>query len=166
MQFRLTDPNHDYVPSLKDRQIHLVGFAEVGMAFFRDFMVIAYGFSLEQAIAVCETINRADETGTIFPAGNLTGMPVRFFRSTMNERDMVEFTKCLRDAFNANRDHIRSTEMVFHFACGISNRDHIIDEVIHMAQMVVDDPYLKKITLVVDDPVPRSALQRTTLHSI
>lgn len=162
MHFRILEANAglDYVPALKNKELHMVGFAEVGMAFFRDFLVYAFDYSLDDAIRMCESINRADETGTIYPRGYLTGLPVRFFRSALSEEHVARFRSCLRDAFIANRDYCKSPEMVFHYACGIHNRDVIIDETILMADSINDDPVLRTVTIVADSAAANTARQR------
>jgi hypothetical protein len=165
MRFRLLDANRDYVPDIKSKALHLVGFAELGMAFFRDYLVFAFNYKLDDAIRLCEKINHEDETGTIYPQGYLTGLPVRFFRSPLNQSNIGQFRSCLRDAFIANRDYCKSQEMVFHYACAISNRDEIIDETIQMASEINDDPILKMVTIVADSISANTALQRTAFGS-
>src|SRR4051812_6792702 len=115
---------------LRSKKIHVVGFAEVGMSFFRSYLEFAFDFPLNKAIAFCKKINAADETRTIYPKGLLTGIPVRFFRQDMSPTDLEKFRVCLRDAFIANRDHCKSKEIAFQFACAIKNQDLIIDETI------------------------------------
>ncbi len=165
MHFRIVEANSDYVPALKNKELHLVGFAELGMAYFRDYLVDAFGYKLEDAIRLCERINRADETGTIYPQGCLTGLPVRFFRAPLDQRNILQFRACLRDAFVANRDHCKSHEMVFHYACAISNRDQIIDETLLMAGTIDDDSALDMVTIVADSTSANTALQRTAFGS-
>jgi hypothetical protein len=161
MQFQLLNSlDMNYVPSLKSKDVHLVGFAELGMAYFRDYLVFAFGFTMEDAIGLCERINHSDEAGTIYPLGFLTGLPVRFFRSPLNARNIDRFRVCLRDAFVANRDYCKSPEMVFHYGCAISNRDEIIDETIRMANKVMDDPSLKLVTIVADSTLAVTDLQK------
>lgn len=160
MRIQIVGAEWSYTDGLKNKELHLVGFAELGMAFFRDFIVSTCGFSLEQAISHCESINKADETGTLYPSGYLTGLPVRFFRQEMSEQDRSRFLECLMDAFIANREYCKSNEMVFHYACAISNRNLIIDETIRMAQGISNDPNLHTITIVADEPFPLTEVQR------
>ncbi|GEM_PF-2665824 len=150
MKIHKTTQPHDLIPDLKAGRIHVVGFAELGMAFFRDYLVFAFEFSLDDAISLCRRINNADETGTIWPKGNLTGMPVRFFREPLTECSMSAFRKCLRDCFVANRDYCKSEEIIFRFDCAIQNKDIIDREVCEMALSTSDDAALKRITLIFD----------------
>lgn len=167
MHFRILEANSnlDYVPAVKNKEVHMVGFAEVGLSFFRGFLEFAFSYKLDAAVRLCERMNNADETGTIYPQGYLTGLPVRFFRSELNQRNISQFRSCLRDAFIANRDYCKSQEMVFHYACAISNRDEIIDETILMANNIIDDPVLKTVTIVADSTSANTALQRTAFGS-
>lgn len=164
IKFRFIDGNHDFNVALKNQELHVVGFAEVGMAFFRDYVVLTCGLSLDRAISVCEAINSADETGTLYPMALLTGLPVRFFRSEIMKDDKNEFLRCLKDAFKTNREYCKSNEMLFHYACAISNRNFIVDETIRMAQ-ATDDPNLHTITIVVDEPIPLTELQQSVVRS-
>lgn len=150
----------DYVSALKNKELHLIGFAELGMAFFRSYLVFSFNYELGDAIRLCEKINQADETGTIYPQGYLTGMPVRFFRSPLSQNETEKFRICLRDAFKANRDYCKSREMVFHYACNISNRDEIIDETIRMAKEIQDDSSLEVVTIIADTAETNTELQR------
>jgi hypothetical protein len=165
MRFNLLDSNRDYVPELKSKVLHLVGFAEVGMSYFRSYLEFAFNFGPEDAIRLCERINFEDETGTIYPRGYLTGLPVRFFRSPLDEVNIDQFRSCLRDAFIANRDLCKSQEMVFHYACAISNRDVIIDETIRMANEINDDSILQIVTIVAENTSAITALQKITFET-
>ena len=162
MQFRILHPAHDTIDSdLKKKALHYVGFAELGFACFRDYLMVAFNYKLDEALRLCEQINREDETGTIYPRGYMTGLPVRFFRSPLNHSNINQFRSCLRDAFVANRDYCKSQEMVFDYRCDISNRDEIIDETIQMANEINDDPILKMVTILADNASACTALQRT-----
>ena len=162
MQFRILHPADDTIDSdLKKKALHYVGFAELGFAFFRSYLMFAFNYKLDEALRLCETINREDETGTIYPRGYMTGLPVRFFRSPLNHSNINQFRSCLRDAFVANRDYCKSQEMVFDYRCDISNRDEIIDETIQMANEINDDPILKMVTILADNASACTALQRT-----
>lgn len=161
MRFRIFDVNKNDVsiPKLKNKEVHMVGFAEVGMSAFRSLLQFSFDYKLDDAYRVCENINKADEAGTIYPQGYMTGLPVRFFRSPLNEENIDKFRSCLRDAFVINRDYCKSQEMVFHYAFGISNRDEIIDETIQMANGINDDSALKLITIVADSRQANTFLQ-------
>jgi len=161
MRFRIIDTNIDHAAALKKGDLHMVGFAEVGMSCFRSYLEFVFGYKLQDAIHLCEKINLADETATIYPQGYLTGLPARFFRSPLNLGNITAFRTCLRDAFIANRDYCMSQEMIFHYGCAIFNRDEIIDETIQMANQIHDDRYLKIVTFVEDTPTANTPLQRS-----
>ena len=164
MKFRILHDNANWVDwdsDLKKKALHYVGFAELGLAFFRGYLMSTFNCKLDEAIRLCEQINLKDETGTIYPRGCMTGLPVRFFRSPLNHSNINQFRSCLRDAFVANRDYCKSRDMVFDYRCAISNRDKIIDETIQMANGISDDPILKTVTILADDASACTALQRT-----
>lgn len=146
-----TDSPPDYIPLLQEGRVHLVGFAEVGLSFFRSYLEIVFGFSLTEAIKLCERINEADETGTIFPRGKLTGMPVRFFRQAIEGEDLQALQRCIKDAFVANRDFCKSREMVFQFNCAVLNQEILAGEITKYAlESAGDDQTLERVTLVFD----------------
>ncbi len=145
------DDAPDYIPALRDGTIHVVGFAETGLSFFRSYLEFAFGYSLRKAVELCNKINEADETGTIFPLGNLTGLPVRFFRQPIYDQDRKDLRRCIRDAFVANRDYCKSEEIVFHFGCGVLNQDLLDEEITKHANSLSDDPVLRRVTLVFDE---------------
>ena len=93
MQILLTKEEQDYIQLLKEKAVHLVGFAEEGLSYFRAYLECAFNYSLDDAISLCNKINQADETWTIFPTGRLTGMPVRFFRQPMTRKDLTYFRR-------------------------------------------------------------------------
>ena len=61
------------------------------MAFFRDYLVFEFNFSLNDAIALCRETNSADETETIWSKRNLTSLPFGFFRDKVFSRDLEDF---------------------------------------------------------------------------
>jgi len=116
----------DTVPSqqtwheeLKRGECHIVTFAEIGLSFFKgyceDFM------SWDEIFHYAELINRSNETGTLFPKVNISALPCHFFREsvTVSERDYPEddLKICVRDAFVAERDYIKSGFMILEFTC-------------------------------------------------
>ena len=140
----------DLIPRLQAGSVHVIGFAEVGLSFFRSYLEFAFGFSLSRSIDLCNKINEADETGTIYPRGKLTGLPVRFFREPITEDDLETLRHCIRDAFIANRDFCKSSEMIFQFSCAVLNQDVLDFEISKFASTVQDDTELKKVTLIFD----------------
>lgn len=165
MKISLVNELQNDISLLRSKTIHVVGFAEVGLSFFRSYLQHAFDYSLEDAVSLCEKINAADETGTIYPKGFLTGIPVRFFRQHIHRSDLDRFRICLRDAFIANRDYCKSKEMAFHFACDIKNRDLILDETISMAKELKDDNELESVVIVVDELTANTFTQKAILGS-
>lgn len=145
MNIVCTQTDTDYVPGLLDGSIHVVAFAEEGMSFFMGYCQFALGFSLQQGVRFCNRINGDDETGTLWPRGNLTAMPKRFFRDENWDED--GFRRCLREAFVANRDHCKSNHLVFQFSCVEMHLVNIFDEIETMAQSEFKDSSIEKITV-------------------
>lgn len=127
----------DYIPALQNGSTHVVTFAEEGFSFFKAYCEFALGFSIQEAVGFCNRINDADETGTLFPRGNLSAMPKRFFRDELWDGD--GFRRSLRDAFIANRDHCKSKYLVFQFSCVQTHLDSMFNEVQQMAQLEFAD---------------------------
>ncbi len=145
------------IQNLRDHKVHVVGFAEAGLSVFRSLLEFAFDYSTNDAENICNRINNSDETGTIYPKGYLTGIPVRFFRAPLGDDNIHQFIKCLRDSFIANRDYCKCEHMVFDYRCGISNGRTIINESLRMAHDITDDTILKSVTLITD-PTPLSDL--------
>jgi len=122
----------DYVPQLKSGSVHVVAFAEEGFSFFKAYAEFALGFSIDEGVAFCDRINHADETGTLWPRGNLTALLKRHFREHRFDKD--GFRRCVREAFIANRNYCKSSHMVFHLFCADMNLDAMYQEICGIAQ--------------------------------
>lgn len=145
MKIARTIHETDYIPLLKDGSVHVVAFAEEGFSFFKAYCEFALGFPIQQGVAFCNRINNADETGTLFPRGNLTAIPKRFFRDENWDED--GFRRCLRDAFIANRDHCKSKHLVFQFSCVQMHLDNLFNEIEKMALSEFADSDIELITV-------------------
>lgn len=149
MKIQRTAAEVDYVPALKAGSIHVIAFAEEGFSFFKAYAEIALGFSLDDGISFCNRINDTDETGTLWPRGNLTAMPKRFFREPCFDRD--GFQRCLKDAFVANRDYCKSTHVVFQFFCVEMHTGRLFEEITEMARTEFAGSGIKHITVHLND---------------
>ena len=145
MEIVRTTQSTDYIPLLKEGAVHVVAFAEEGFSFFKAYCEFAVGFSIAQAVKFCDRVNDADETGTLFPRGNLTAMPKRFFRDPQWDGD--GFRRCLRDAFIANRDRCKSAHIVFQFHCVQTHLDAMSAEIRTMALSEFADSGIEVITV-------------------
>lgn len=149
MNITRTAAQTDYTPALKSGAVHVVAFAEEGFSFFKAYAEFALGFSIEEGVAFCKRINDADETGTLWPRGNLTALPKRYFRNPSFDRN--GFRRCLRDAFVANRDHCKSDHMIFQFFCVDSHLDEMFHEIESMAQAEFAQTGIAQITVHMDN---------------
>jgi hypothetical protein len=123
----------DTVPSqqtwdeeLKRGECHIVTFASIGLSFFKSY---CEDFMLEEEIYdYADRINKSNETGTLFPQVNITALPVHFFEGSLSRKETAyetllqlglikDFEKCIRDAFVAERDYIKSGLMILEFTC-------------------------------------------------
>jgi hypothetical protein len=146
MKILCTKDETDYIPALTDGSVHVIAFAEEGFSFFKAYCEFALGFSVQQGVAFCRKVNDADETGTLWPRGNLTAMPKRFFRE--EKWDETGFRRCLRDAFIANRDYCKSSRMVFQFSCVQLHTNRYVDEISDMASAEFSEELIEHITVV------------------
>ena len=116
----------DTVPSqkiwneeLKRGECHIVTFAEVGLSFFKAYC--EHFMSWDEIKHYADLINRSNETGTLFPKANITALPRHFFRESVtdsgNGYPENDLRICIRDAFVAERDHIKSGFMILEFTC-------------------------------------------------
>ncbi|MBK8464932.1 MAG: hypothetical protein IPL32_03800 [Chloracidobacterium sp.] len=135
----------DYIPALQNGSTHVVTFAEEGFSFFKAYCEFGLGIPIRESVELCDRVNNADETGTLFPRGNLSSMPKRFFRD--GTWDGEGFRRCLRDAFIANRDHCKSKHLVFQFSCVELHLDILFAEVQRMAQLEFSDSGIHEITV-------------------
>lgn len=145
MEIRRTEDEIDYIPLLKNKSVHVVAFAEEGFSFFKAYAEFALGLSISKAVDLCRRINREDETGTLWPTGNLTALPRRFFRD--EELDEKGFKRCLRDAFIANRDYCKCEHLVFQLFCVQLHLDEFFDEIKRMAEQEFADAGIAEITV-------------------
>lgn len=145
MEVTRTTTEVDYIPLLKDNAVHVVAFAEEGLSFFQCYCQFALGLSIAQGVSYCNRINQHDETGTLFPKGNLTALPKRFFRNA--EWDEEGFRKCLRDAFVANRDYCKTEHLIFQFCCVSLHHDALFTGIKGMAESEFSDSCIKTITV-------------------
>lgn len=127
MRIEVTSEEFDYIPSIKDKSVHVIAFAEEGFSFFKAYCELALGFSMERAKILCEQINQADEARTLWPKGTLTALPKRFFRD--ETWDKKNFSRCIRDAFIANRDQCKSLHLAFMFFCTDLHHKNIVREI-------------------------------------
>ena len=79
-----TDKNQyladETIKVLKRKACHVVTFAESGLSFFRSYCDFAYNISLDEIDKYVDQVNKANETGTLYPKANITALPPHVFR--------------------------------------------------------------------------------------
>lgn len=105
----------DVTSELRAGRCHLVTFAEVGLSVFSAHCEFAYGIMQGgKQEHYANQVNNAKETGTLFPEANITILPNFLFRDNYTSDAMMT---CLRDAFLAERDYVKSGRMIIDFTC-------------------------------------------------
>jgi len=118
----------DYGDDLRAGRCHVVAFAEEGFSFFKTWLEFVYGFTVSQGVELCNVINNADETGTIWPKGPLSAIPRRFCREALSgKKDQEALCRVLADALRANTLHSKCPQMIFDFRCAVINEKEISD---------------------------------------
>ncbi|MBK9214638.1 MAG: hypothetical protein IPM59_03425 [Chloracidobacterium sp.] len=148
MRIDRTSEYVNYIEPLKEGSVHVVAFAEEGLSNFRALAELSLRLPITKTVRLCDDINSKDETGTLGPKGNLTALPKRFFRD--EDFDKEGFSRCLRDAFIANRDHCKSNHLVFQFSCVQLHLDNLFEEVKKMAEQEFSDSGIEQITVHLD----------------
>ena len=110
-----------WIEELKSGVCHVVTFAESGLSFFRSYCDFAYNISLDEIDKYVDQVNKANETGTLYPKANITALPRHFFREPITNStpgySEDDLKICIRDAFIVERDYIKSGLMILEFTC-------------------------------------------------
>jgi hypothetical protein len=124
MTFLKHDDNSiDCVGLLKSGSIHYVSVAMPGLTFASANVEFAVGFNIGQRNDFMMTVNRAKETGTLYPKANITLLPSPsasyggMDSNTYNDGDYSAEEVCahILDAFKANSQYVKSKKMYFDF---------------------------------------------------
>lgn len=115
--------NIDFVPLLKNGSIHYVSVAMPGLTIACHNIECAGGFDCRQRNDFMMTINRAKETGTLYPKVNITILPSPSASyggidlTIYNDGDYSdeEVIGHILDAFKANSAYIKSRTLYFDF---------------------------------------------------
>ena len=106
-------PDKNWNKELKEGRCHLVAFAEIGMSNYSACCKSCYGIEEPEQKIYADKVNSADETGTLYPKANITILPRRFFRDRVPDGKALR--TALRDAFVAERDHVKSGLVILDF---------------------------------------------------
>ena len=119
-----TDRNkcpEDFLKVLKSNGCHVVTFAETGFSAFKVCCEFAYNIPWVEIEKYADQVNNANETGSLYPKGNITALPLHFFREPITNSipgySEDDLKICIRDAFIVERDYIKSGLMILEFGC-------------------------------------------------
>ena len=117
-----TNPfDQDRVELLKSGVCHVVTFAETGFSAFKACCDFAYNIPWVEIQKYADQVNNANETGSLYPKGNITALPLHFFREPITNSipgySEDDLKICIRDAFIVERDYIKSGLMILEFTC-------------------------------------------------
>ena len=119
-----TDRNkcpEDIIKVLKSNGCHVVTFAETGFTAFKVCCEFAYNIPWVEIEKYADQVNNANETGSLYPKGNITALPLHFFREPITNSipgySEDDLKICIRDAFIVERDYIKSGLMILEFTC-------------------------------------------------
>lgn len=113
----------DFIPLLKNGSTHYVSVAMPGLTIACHNIEFAGGFDYRHRNDFMMTVNRAKETGTLYPKVNITLLPSPsasyggMDSNMYNEGDYSEEEVIVHilDAFKANSEYIKSRTMYFDF---------------------------------------------------
>ena len=112
----LTWPSH----KLRNKEVHLVCPAHTGLNTFGALCTLFV--SDEEAHAHTLRVNRANETGTLYPKGPITIVPVSIFEERNDFRNATLMKKHIEDCFVANEQYWKIPHLYFCFDSG-----HVFD---------------------------------------
>jgi hypothetical protein len=129
------DNNIDFVDLIKTGSCHYVSVAMPGLTVASANIEFAGGFNVGQRNDFMMTVNRAKETGTLYPRVNITLLPSPsasyggMDSNTYNDGDYSEqkIIAHILDAFKANSQYIKSSKMYFDF------RNLCVSEVLYIS---------------------------------
>jgi|GEM_PF-2082805 len=129
------DNSIDFVDLLKRGNCHFVSVAMPGLTFGSHYIEFAGGFDVRRRNDFMMTVNRAKETGTLYPKVNITLLPSPsasyggFDTNEYNDGDYpeAEVVAHLLDAFKANSDYIKSKVMYFDFRNLCVSENHYVE---------------------------------------
>lgn len=141
--------NAPFADSYRNGTCHLVEFAESGKSFFNNHLLEA-GFKKDEALRICNNINRSDQTMTVWPKAKLTALPRLYLRSATVSTERLK--ERLTEVFRIHCEQIRSPHLVFNFKCAVLNKTRI-EQIIYA--IIQNDTLLNgihSITIYFDHP--------------
>ena len=124
----------DFVSVLKARDIHYVSLAVPGLTVVSACVEFGGGFDVRRRNDFMLRVNRAKETGTLYPQANITLLPsptASYGGMDHNVHHQGEYSEAevvaqILDAFKANSQYIKSRRMYFDFRnLGVSESHYL-----------------------------------------
>jgi hypothetical protein len=116
----------DIEQKLRDKQVHMIAFAEEGKSVFKAYGEFIGKISNEVLINYCYQANRMYGFITVFPLMNLSAIAKKYFRKEMTEPEKVRFEQIIRSIFKLDTVFIKSKHLIFNFTCAVQNKDFIV----------------------------------------
>ena len=124
----------DFVQLLENGSVHYISIAMPGLTVASTNIQFAGGFDVDERNQFMMMVNRAQETGTLYPRVNITLLPspsASYFvgdNHIYNDGDYSEqeVINHIRDAFQANSEYIKSDKMYFDFRNLCVSEDHYV----------------------------------------
>jgi hypothetical protein len=128
-----------------NKEIHLVCVAINSLTTFGAYATAVGGMSTEEASNHANTVNKKNETRTLFPKLNLTIVPLTIFDNRDDTGNIINMQKIIIDCLESNEKYIKCANLVFAFE---RRYDFDIDSALEALYIIVNDykfVYTKRI---------------------
>ena len=116
----------NYDKKLRDKEVHIIAFAEEGKSVFKAHGHFIGNISQEVLLNYCYQANKMYGLITIYPLINLSAIAKKYFRKVMSEPEKMQFEKIIRRIFKLDTVFIKSKHLIFNFTCAVHNKDFIV----------------------------------------
>ncbi len=124
----------DFGPLLQNGSVHYVSVAMPGLTVASTYIESTGGFSVNERNQFMMMVNRAKETGTLYPKINITLLPsprASYLGGDVNvyndgDYSELEVINHIKDAFKANSEYIKSDKMYFDFRNLCVSEEHYL----------------------------------------
>ncbi len=116
----------DIDQKLRDKQVHIIAFAEEGKSNFKAYGEFIGKISNEVLLNYCYQANRMYGFITIYPLINLSAIAKKYFRKEMTETEKIRFEQIIRSIFKLDIVYIKSKHLIFNFTCAVQNKDFLV----------------------------------------
>lgn len=96
-----------------NKKIHIVCVAVNALTIFNVYAATIGEMLTEEATRYANTVNRHNETGTLFPKLNLTIVPLTIFENRNDTGNRNKMQKIIIDCLDSNEKYIKCTNLIF-----------------------------------------------------